>query len=108
MTKNRRDTDREMKIVEVASLMKFHGWSIERACELVCIEVEVAETHVYRRLKRTGNLPDIPTPEMIRAKCEQLRQAFPRPLTGFGLPALARIREYTSSPEYSEFQENDT
>jgi hypothetical protein len=108
MERGAKDPDRDMKVTEVAALMVQHGWMLYDACELVCIDAGDVEGRVQRRIRRNRELPCTPTPEMIKARCEQIRATSPRPMIGFAIPSCARVREYSIVLNGSQIQENDT
>lgn len=108
MGRGSRDPEREQKVSEVAALMVQHKWTIEKACRLVCIDVADAATSVYRRIELSRELPDTPTPAMIREQCEEIRKYSPRPMVGFSIPANAKVREYHTTAKDLQIHEKDT
>lgn len=59
----------KQKRAEAEALIRLHGYSVKKACDLVCISVDE-----YRRSPPVpqSRIQHLPTPEQIREMCETL------------------------------------
>lgn len=58
------------KRYEAEAFIRLHGYSMEDACELVCISVE---DYLSVPISPQSKLDYLPTPEMIAELCEEIR-----------------------------------
>ncbi|MCC9644993.1 hypothetical protein LOC71_22175 [Rhodopirellula sp. JC740] len=65
-----REDSQKLAVMEALAFIIQHGFSLRRACELTGADPE----SVKPKINAPGQLPPVPTPEMIASMCKEIRR----------------------------------